>query len=201
MNQNAQQSRPVKRRTQQERTASTKRILLEATVRCVERKGYSSTTISQIVEEAGVSRGALLHHYPSKIDLVAAAMNDFYRKLGAEVDLLLKKIKPDEDCLRKKLDIVNEIYGKNASVRIEFMVAARTDPELARAFLDQQEGNFNDLYPEISHLENAGQIRSAISAFLLGNSLLDALQEGESKPTFELFASMLEKFIESQAQP
>ncbi len=47
--------------------------LIEATLTCLQERGYHGTSISQILSRAGVSRGAWRHHYETKNDLVAAA--------------------------------------------------------------------------------------------------------------------------------
>ena len=87
----------MRRRSQQERSESTQTALLQATVRCLGRDGYADTSISSIIAEAGVSRGALLHHYPTKNELIASAIVWFYRQrlnrfkeklLGADTDRL-----------------------------------------------------------------------------------------------------------------
>jgi len=53
------------RRGQEERRASTRARLLDATVECLVDHGYAATTTTVIAERAGVSRGAQLHHYPT----------------------------------------------------------------------------------------------------------------------------------------
>ena len=60
------------RRTQEERTAAMRERLLNATVECLYELGYAKTTTTAIVERAGVSRGAQLHHFPTKADLAIA---------------------------------------------------------------------------------------------------------------------------------
>jgi AcrR family transcriptional regulator len=62
------------RRTQAERSASTQRLLLDATVACLVELGYGGTTTSAVVERAGVSRGAQLHHYGTRQHLMGAAV-------------------------------------------------------------------------------------------------------------------------------
>lgn len=188
-------SKVSKRRTQQERTAATTRLLLDATVKCIKLKGYSSTSISQIIKEAGVSRGALLHHYPSKLELVASAINDFYCKLGLEVDELIQKIGTDKDSLKQRLDVVREIYSKNTSARIEFMVAARTDPELAKAIKKQQDKEQPYFFPQLSGLADAYSISELISAFLLGNSLMAAWDTDNKERAYDIFVEMLEHYV------
>src|SRR4051812_46618887 len=62
------------RRTQEERTATMRARLLQATVDCLIDHGYAGTTTTAVVARAGVSRGAILHHFPTKADLVAAGV-------------------------------------------------------------------------------------------------------------------------------
>lgn len=192
--QRAQPKPPRERRTQQERSAATKRLLLDATVNCLAKKGYASTSISEILKEVNVSRGALLHHFPSKTELVAAAMNNFYSNLDTEVTTLLEQIKPEDDSLRKRLDIVNEVFGKNSSARIEFMVATRTDPELARA-AQQEHTTIHDFYPQLTELADSETVAWMISAFLLGNGLMSAWDASSTSAAYETFVKMIENFV------
>ncbi|MBB3604990.1 AcrR family transcriptional regulator [Mycolicibacterium sp. BK556] len=64
----------IGRRTQSERTAAMRRRLLEATVECLIAYGYAGTTTHRIAARAGVTRGAQVHHFRSKEDLVVAAV-------------------------------------------------------------------------------------------------------------------------------
>ena len=196
--QNGPGKAPAKRRTQQERTASTKRALLDATVKCVAEKGYAATSISQILNEVDVSRGALLHHFPSKIELVAAAINDFYGALSVDVNAELDKIRPDEDSFRRRLDIVNRVYNKNPAARLEFMVAARTDPELADAIQKERHNSTSNFYPQLETLECAEPLKMLISAFLLGNSLMGAWETFGEGSAYEIFVEMVERYIQEQ---
>ena len=59
---------------QQERSRATQARLLEATVECLVERGWSGTTTTVVAAMAGVSRGAQLHHYPTKASLVMAAV-------------------------------------------------------------------------------------------------------------------------------
>src|SRR5262252_259553 len=71
--------------TQAERTAATCERLLDATVATLVERGYRGTTTPEICKRAGVSRGAQLHHYPTKEALVAAAVEHVLTKRLAEV--------------------------------------------------------------------------------------------------------------------
>ncbi|GLR67193.1 hypothetical protein GCM10010909_18740 [Acidocella aquatica] len=61
-----------KRRTQEERSEETKQRILQAATRLTVRKGYAALRTADVAEEAGVSKGALQHHFESKETLVIA---------------------------------------------------------------------------------------------------------------------------------
>src|SRR5229473_7754051 len=72
------------RRTQEERSASTRARLLDATISCLSELGYARTTTTEIAERAGVSRGAQLHHFPTKAELVTTAVEHLFEKRTEE---------------------------------------------------------------------------------------------------------------------
>lgn len=81
------------RRTQAERSAATRKVLLDAAVSCLFEHGYGATTTLMVAESAGVSRGAMLHQFPSKADLMAFVVEaDFdeeeqlYREILSGID-------------------------------------------------------------------------------------------------------------------
>jgi len=64
--------------TQEERTRAMRARLLEATVELLVEKGYAGTSTTLVSERAGVSRGAQLHHFPSKQDLVVSYLRGIH---------------------------------------------------------------------------------------------------------------------------
>src|SRR5271154_6998069 len=68
------------RRTQQERSAAMRLRLLDAAVDCLYELGYSGTTTIEVAARAGVSRGAQLHHFPTKKRLVTVAVRPLLAK-------------------------------------------------------------------------------------------------------------------------
>jgi AcrR family transcriptional regulator len=63
------------REPQQDRGRVTRARLLEATVTCLAELGWSGATVSVIAQRAGVSRGATQHYFPTREDLVTAALD------------------------------------------------------------------------------------------------------------------------------
>lgn len=60
------------RRGQEQRSARTRRLIYEACVRCLDELGYAETSVLKVHSQAGVSRGALTHQYPTKEDMMVA---------------------------------------------------------------------------------------------------------------------------------
>ena len=127
--------RPKPRRTQEERSTATRALLLDATIEALVELGYSDTTTTVIAERAGVSRGAQLHHYRTKAELVAAAIEHLANKLLVEFSAELADV-PDTDRLDFSFDALWAAFSTPLfSAWMELTVASRTDDEL-RASLD-----------------------------------------------------------------
>jgi AcrR family transcriptional regulator len=62
------------REPKQERSRATRQRLLESAIDCLAVHGWSAATVTVIAEHAGVSRGAAQHHFPTREDLVIAAL-------------------------------------------------------------------------------------------------------------------------------
>lgn len=123
------------RRLQAEKSASTRTRLLEAAIDCLVDMGYSRTTTVDVAERAGVSRGAMLHHYPSKADLLYAAMEHLHAK---RMDDLRKAVAGfgEEDVVEVAVNLFWEM-AKHPYFHAmqELTVAARTDAELRETLL------------------------------------------------------------------
>ncbi|POM26010.1 HTH-type transcriptional regulator RutR [Actinomadura rubteroloni] len=120
------------RRTQEERTAATRRALLDATIDCLVEHGYHGTTTTRVVERAGVSRGAQVHHFPTKNALVLAAVEHLARRRAAQfLTHDLGCLGSADDRVGRALDLVWEVYqGPLFDASMELWVASRTDPDL-----------------------------------------------------------------------
>lgn len=124
-------SEAPRRRTQEERRTTTRNALLDATVACLIEHGYAGTTTIRVVERAGVSRGAQVHHYPTRAALVAAAIEHLADRRIAEARLEL--VRPAEAPLPvpELLDRLWELHDSPMfAAALELWVAARTDAEL-----------------------------------------------------------------------
>ncbi len=121
-----------RRRTQAERRAATRGALLDATIDCLVAYGYAGTTTMRIVERAGVSRGAQVHHYPTKAELVAEAVRHLAAKRAGEYfEELTAKPARNRSGLEALLDHLWHLHNSPLfAASMELILASRTDPEL-----------------------------------------------------------------------
>lgn len=70
------------RRTQAERSAATQQTLIDAATRLLLERGWAATTAVAVCEQAGCTRGALMHHYPSLSALLAHALESLCAELA-----------------------------------------------------------------------------------------------------------------------
>jgi AcrR family transcriptional regulator len=119
------------RRTQEERSAETRARLLDATVESLIEVGYSRTTTTAVCERAGLSRGAQLHHFPTKSELVIAAVAHLTMRRAKEVREEGKRLADIEDRTEAALELIwTSFSGPLFYAALELWVAARTDTEL-----------------------------------------------------------------------
>lgn len=103
--------------------------LMDAAIECLVELGYAGTSTTVVSERAGVSRGAQLHHFPSKAALLAGAVDHLTQ---VRMDELLSRA--DEVASADRRTVLEILAGHFTSdvfsAALELWVAARTDPEL-----------------------------------------------------------------------
>lgn len=118
-------------RTQDDRSAATQLALLDATIDCLVEYGYAGTTTRLVADRAAVSRGAQTHHYPTKRDLVVAAVEHLFDAHAIRFTEAFRQVPPDERTLDRAVNALWEIIsGPAFAAVLEVVVAARTDDEL-----------------------------------------------------------------------
>src|SRR3712207_210082 len=107
------------RRTQAQRRATTRRALLDAARSLFAERGYHGTAAEEIVRRAGLTRGALYHHFEDKRDLFRAVVDE----MEGEIDVKIKEAERAQSGLPKTV---------MAGYRV-FLDAA-LDPQMRRIF-------------------------------------------------------------------
>jgi AcrR family transcriptional regulator len=144
--------------------------LLEATVDCLVELGWAGTTTTVVSRRAGVSRGAQLHHFPSKQALVVAAVEHLSDRRQDDMRASAAFL-TDERRIRGGLEILAaQFVSPVFFAALELWVAARTDSELREAVgpLERRIGRETHLYAlELLDIDEArGDNRQLVQATL-----------------------------------
>jgi AcrR family transcriptional regulator len=135
------------RRTQAERSATTRALLLDATIDSLVEVGYANTTTTGIAERAGVSRGAQMHHYPAKADLVAHAVEYLAEKRMALLRGQIERLRGSRDRVKRALDLLwGSHNGPLFRATLELWIAARTDTDLREKLAPVERNVMTSLY-------------------------------------------------------
>lgn len=193
----------ARRRSQAERRDAMRQRLLKATLECLARDGYAATTVSSIVKQAGVSRGAHVHHYPSKNALILDAAEYLMRRAYRVLGELLLGVANEDDRLRALIHAAwDEIFSTRMfSAFFELLVASQHDPELARALqgialrttqrLDQPIAHYFE--PRAADSENPRDLFLMLQWLLTGMAASAHLMKGqlELQPYLDIWIRMM----------
>ena len=180
---------------QARKSAATRLQIVEATLRCFSKLGYFHTTTPAIAEEAGLSRGAMLHHFPSRLELVRAAVEHLHAKrlkaFRAAVNSLPSGQNRAHAALRAHWEqLRHPLYA----VFIELYVAARTDPDLAgilgpaeAAFVRELRATAREVVPEWRQRGKNFDIGYDLVICALQGMALNMWRHGKPEPSEDFF--------------
>ena len=131
------------------------------------RSGYDATSVSDICREAGVSKGAFYHHFPSKQALFLAIMRDWLR--GIDTQLFAnrtqgKNVPQAIQDMGSTLGVIFQAASGRLPMFMEFMVQASRDKEVWNAVIApyrQYQQGFSNL---ISEGKKEGSFRADVEA-------------------------------------
>ena len=139
----------TKRQNQEERSRQTQARVTQATIECILEKGIRATSTVDVARLAGVSRGALVHHYPSKTLLMQAALEDLLSREVESVREMAVKVKAGELNFDSLLKALHEHFkGDLYMVTLEYLTNARTDPDIMKVLVTLG-SKFNDSLEQI----------------------------------------------------
>ncbi|MBC7630126.1 MAG: TetR family transcriptional regulator [Flavobacterium sp.] len=144
--------------------------LMESTVECLVELGWAGTTATDVSRRAGVSRGAQLHHFPSKQALVVAAVGHLTERRRDDMRLAAAEL-PYDGRTRAVPEILSQHFTSPVFfAALELWVAARTDAELRVSVgpLERRVGRETHAYAvELLGVdESAGDNRQLVQATL-----------------------------------
>jgi AcrR family transcriptional regulator len=169
------------RRSNAERSAATQYRLLDATIDCLIDRGWAGTSTTEIVRRAGVSRGAQVHHYPTKEDLVLAAVEHLLERRIREFQATFTDLPATQRTPAAAMRVLyDHCFRATFEPWLELAVAARTDPalharvvEFEARFFETALATFRGLFPDA-----AADPAFARVALRLTFAVLDGLATG-----------------------
>ncbi|MBN6042171.1 TetR/AcrR family transcriptional regulator [Amycolatopsis sp. 195334CR] len=121
----------------QDRATATRARLIEAAYACLLDGGYAATTVGAVQQRAGVARGTLLHHFPTRATLMAAVVDDIAER---RMRVLGSGTEPAAGGWDGVVDLVwRDLQSPAFSAALELWVASRTDPDLRAALAPVQQ--------------------------------------------------------------
>jgi AcrR family transcriptional regulator len=149
------------RRTQAERSAETRESLIAAARTLFAAHGFADVALETIVRAAGVTRGALYHHFPDKTELFAAAFEQVEGEVAARMGEAIASANETDPI---------EVMRLGA----RFWLDACADPEIQRIVLVDAPAVLGwTRWTEIGNRYNTGLVRDMLTS---------AIQSGRIPP-------------------
>jgi AcrR family transcriptional regulator len=176
---------------QAEKSAITRLAILEATIQCLLELGYANTTTALIANYAGLSRGAMMHHFPSRMSVMRAVVDYLHQlRLQEYLDLMADIDDPQRtlthEVIRKSVEAA-WLYVNLPSFLAyqELLSASRTDAEL-RQVIDPVEKDFEKQFLDTAkavfpHWQNLSRLEGAhdMVQFLMKGMALSQITVGK----------------------
>ncbi|WP_338886303.1 TetR/AcrR family transcriptional regulator [Rhodococcus sovatensis] len=119
------------REPKQDRSRATRLRLLEATIASLADQGWSATTVGVVAEKAGVSRGATQHHFPTREDLITAALDYMFDTRMDDARRESTALPPGLARTEAVVERLVEYYtGPVFKAALQVWTAAAADPEM-----------------------------------------------------------------------
>jgi AcrR family transcriptional regulator len=173
---------------QARKSQATQRLIIDTAIKCLAKYGYHDTTYIRISEESGISRGAMRHHFPSRVDIMKATIEYLHQKRLAAFRKAAAGIPDGSSRTSANIEALwRHVNHPMFMVFIDLALAARKDRELAAIFrpaqrIFRQECYYAalELFPE--WLKHREQLRTVIdlTLYMMEGMVLDDLSpDGE----------------------
>ncbi|RZU54155.1 TetR family transcriptional regulator [Krasilnikovia cinnamomea] len=118
----------------QDRSRATRQRLLETAVRCLATHGWEISTVGFIAAEAGISRGAVQHHYRTREALILAALEHMFEERTTLLDALPDPAGSGPERVHAVVTgLVEAMGGELFRAALQVWTVAAADPELRAA--------------------------------------------------------------------
>ena len=125
------------RKSQVDRSAETRAVLVKAAISLLCTVGYGGTTTALIAKKAGVTTGALHHHFPTKDELMFAVLDHANARLQARLEA--GGVLSDPTHVRALVDHLWQVYGHPEYWAVwEIIIGTRADAIFHRRVIEHR---------------------------------------------------------------
>lgn len=203
-------------RSRQERTADSRALILDAAVECLVEHGYAGASTLAIQAKAGVSRGRLLHHFPSREHLLVAAAQHLAKHRLAQTEKRVARLLADEsegpERVDRRIELLWETFQEPYFwAAMELWIAARTNPALADALRPEERqlrGAIRAVSdsiwgPAVRKHPLYDQLRELLFTSMRGVALAYSFEDRPAKtdPHIELWKELARRMLFGEPQP
>ncbi len=148
------------------KSVETRSRLREATEACLFELGYVGTSTVEVCQRAGLSRGALLHHYPTRHELIVDTARHFWARAETSMDDLAEALGGGRLDVRGFVEgVFQQVFGpRRIAITLELIVATRSDETLRTAIA----GIFSRLIESYQESAARALLRSGLSQAQIG---------------------------------
>ncbi|WP_109807757.1 TetR/AcrR family transcriptional regulator [Sphingosinithalassobacter portus] len=159
---------PRQRRSQAERREETRRRAIDAAIACLAEEGYAATTTITVAKRANISRGGMLHHFPTKTDLIVSVMQEIEQRVHMmRRDEILRYPKGVERFLALTDVTWATMAAPEMMASLEILMAQRGDEALEERLIDVAD--------DLDHFQLEGTQRIARAAGIENDDLVEAM--------------------------
>ena len=146
------------------RTQNTRGKIIEAAWRLFYRQGYDDTTVEEIIEESGTSRGSFYHYFQGKDGLLSTLSDVFDQKY----DELMETIDPEQDRFEQLMYLNRELFAMiENSISLDLLARLYSSQLVTRgdrSLLDHGRTYYTLLRQIVLQGQERGELRGDVTA-------------------------------------
>lgn len=184
----------------EEQRAATRARIVEAAVDSLVEAGAAATTTVEVQRRAGVSRGALLHHFPTREELFGAAVGGLVQRNEDAVREESAAAPASGDVLLRGVRVLRAVLRRPSfGAELELWAVARTDPRLRRVLRRAEGAARRDLFrvvgetlgPQVTEMPGYPLVAELTVQLLRGIAISDVLYREDADRD-----ALLERWVE-----
>ncbi|MFF0636879.1 TetR/AcrR family transcriptional regulator [Nocardia sp. NPDC004151] len=172
--------------------------MLDATIDALIEVGFRAVTTTDVAHRARISIGALLHHFPTKSDLLCAAVAHSFDRSTEEYRAVMPAPDPSADQVDIAIELLWSMYQRPTyTAWQELWTAARTDAELAAAVVEIDrkvtaaiERVYAEMFPAGDDSHGAPVVLHLLFALFDGLAMSRSIPGYEPYPTAAVLAAV-----------